>query len=104
MGLTGRYQFRKKFWGKVVLQVEEEVKPLWSKSGEMKKRWRDATQIDLAAPEMRPLIDMRFKPHLRFLSSSALEAASAYREHDKAAEVAEAGPSVPNGEVRRVAH
>ena len=29
MALTGKFQFRKTFWGKVVLQVEEEVKPLW---------------------------------------------------------------------------
>ena len=104
MGLTGKFQFRKSFWGKIVLQVEEEVKPLWSKSGELKKRWRDATQMDLAAPEMRSLIDMRFKPHLRLPSSFAPEAASAYRERDGATRVVEAGPSVPDGEVRRVAH
>src|SRR5688572_15881407 len=70
MGLTGKYQFRRKFWGKVVLQVEEEVKPLWSKSGDLKRRWRDATLMDLAAPEMRFLIDMRFKPYLYARSSS----------------------------------
>ena len=31
MGLTGKYRFRKSLWGKIVLQVEEEVKPFWSK-------------------------------------------------------------------------
>jgi hypothetical protein len=73
MGLTGHYQFRKGLWGKTVLQVEEEVKPLWSKSGEMKTRWRDATVADLADPEMRFLIDMRHKPYLWGRSSLGLE-------------------------------
>ena len=50
---------------KIVLRVEEEVKPFWSKSGALKRRWRDATLMDLAAPEMRHLIDLRFRPHLR---------------------------------------
>ena len=38
MGLTGKFKFRKTLWGKVVLQVEEEVKPFWSKSGALKRR------------------------------------------------------------------
>jgi hypothetical protein len=31
MTLTGKYEFRKSFWGKIVLQVEEaeEEKPFW---------------------------------------------------------------------------
>jgi hypothetical protein len=56
MGLTGKFKFRKTLWGKIVLQIEEEVKPFWSKSGALKRRWRDATLMDRAAPEMRPLI------------------------------------------------
>src|SRR3712207_9582973 len=84
MGLTGKFKFRKTLWGKIVLQLEEEVKPFWSKSGALKRRWRDATQMDLAAPEMRLLIDMRFKPHLRFLGGFAAEATSADRERDEA--------------------
>src|SRR5687768_11307708 len=44
-----------------VLRVEEEVKPFWSKSGALKRRWRGATLMDLTAPEMRPLIDRGFE-------------------------------------------
>jgi hypothetical protein len=104
MGLTGKYQFRKSLWGKIVLRVEEEVKPLWSKSGALKQRWRDATLMDLAAPEMRPLIDMRFKPHLWARTSLGLEAGSLLREqHETHAEVG-AGVPVRSGEVRRIEH
>jgi len=31
----------------------------------MKRRWRDASLIDLARPELRPLIDLRSKPNYR---------------------------------------
>jgi hypothetical protein len=105
MGLTGKFDLRKTFWGKVVLQVEEEVKPLWRRSvpGPAKKRWRDATLMDLAAPEMRTLIDMRFKPHLRFLSSVAPEATSTYAERDDALGLIEAGVARREGKVHRVA-
>src|SRR5215210_4276672 len=104
MGLTGKFDLRKTFWGKVVLQVEEEVKPFWprSKPGPAKKRWRDATLMDLAAPEMRTLIDMRFKPHLRFVSSYTQEVMSTHSERDEALGMIEAGVVRPNGEVRRV--
>src|SRR4051794_4510562 len=66
MGLTGKFRFRKSFWGRIVLQVEEEVKPFWSRLRPLKPRWRDATLMDLAAPELRPLIDMRSRRQLRF--------------------------------------
>jgi hypothetical protein len=68
MAMTGRFDFRKSLLsGKIVLRVEEEVKALWSRSGErpMKKRWRDATLVDLTTPEMRTLIDARFRPNGR---------------------------------------
>jgi hypothetical protein len=42
--------------------VEEQVH---SRSGE-KRRWRKATLTDLAEPEMRALIDLRFKPQFFF--------------------------------------
>ena len=29
MSLTGRFTFRRTLWGKIVLQVEEEVRPIW---------------------------------------------------------------------------
>ena len=62
MALTGRFTFRRSFWGRIVLQVEEEKRAFWSRSKPFKKRWRDATLMDLAAPELRALIDLRYKP------------------------------------------
>ena len=59
MSLTGRFNFRKTWRGRLVLEVEEEVQPRW---GGEKRRWRPATLEDLAEPEMRALIDLRFKP------------------------------------------
>src|SRR3954469_11571318 len=104
MPLTGKFKFRKTLWGRIVLQLEEEVKPLWSKPGALKRRWRDATLMDLAAPEMRPLIDMRFKPHLWARSSLGLEATSAHHEQHETHREGEAGAPVQSGEVRRIAH
>jgi hypothetical protein len=64
MALTGRFTFRRSFWGKIVLQVEEGTRTLWpfSQRTPFKKRWRNATLMDLAAPELRALIDLRYKP------------------------------------------
>ena len=106
MALTGKFDLRKTFWGKIVLRVEEEVKPLWSRSkpAALKRRWRDATLMDLAAPEMRPLIDMRFKPHLWARSSLGLEAASVPHEQGEAQAKMETQASAPKGDVRRIAH
>ncbi|HEX2556630.1 MAG TPA: hypothetical protein VHL98_23285 [Microvirga sp.] len=65
MALTGRFTFRRTLTGKIVLQLEEEVKAVWpmSRKGPFRKRWRNATLMDLAAPELRPLMDMRFRPN-----------------------------------------
>jgi len=104
MGLTGKFRFRKTLWGRIVLQLEEEVKPLWSKLGALKPRWRDATLMDLAAPEMRPLIDMRFKPHLWADISHGLEAAPVLHERDEAQATMETQASAPKGNVHRIAH
>jgi hypothetical protein len=48
--------------GGIVLQVEEEVKPRFS--SKVKRRWRRATLMDLAQPELRILIDMRSHPYV----------------------------------------
>ena len=51
--------------GKVVLQVEdEEVRTTWFRSQKAahRRRWRDAKVMDLAAPELRALIDLRRRP------------------------------------------
>ena len=63
MALTGRFNFRRSLFGRLVLEVEEETKPLFgSDKKPVKHRWRRATLIDLAQPEMRALIDLRFQP------------------------------------------
>ncbi len=109
MALTGKFTFRKSFRGKIVLQVEEDVKPFWrrAQAGPPKRRWRDATLMDLASPEMRPLIDLRFRPQFRLQTQPAPEAI-AVPEVEAAAEVAippTNGTAQPvNGDLRRVAH
>jgi hypothetical protein len=61
MALTGTIDFRKSWFGGIVLQVEEDVKPRFGKK--VKRRWRRATLMDLAQPELRILIDMRSHPY-----------------------------------------
>jgi hypothetical protein len=61
MALTGTIDFRKTLFGGIVLHVEEEVTPRFSKK--VKRRWRRATLMDLAQPELRILIDMRSQPY-----------------------------------------
>ncbi|SCY90794.1 hypothetical protein [Microvirga guangxiensis] len=65
MALTGRFNLRKTFTGRIILQVEEEVQGFWGRmTGRPKlhRRWRDANVLDLAAPELRSLVDLRFRP------------------------------------------
>jgi hypothetical protein len=61
MALTGRIDFRKNLFGSVILLVEEDAKAALSRK--TKRRWRRATLMDLAQPELRILIDMRAHPH-----------------------------------------
>ena len=60
MSLTGRFNFRRTWTGKIVLQVEDERRSMFGKG--FRKRWRDANVLDLAAPALRRLIDLRLKP------------------------------------------
>jgi hypothetical protein len=62
MALTGTIDFRKSWFGGLTLQVEEEVKPRFSRK--VTRRWRRATLMDLAQPELRILIDMRSHPQI----------------------------------------
>jgi hypothetical protein len=64
MSLTGRFTFHRTWTGKVLLQVEEEVKSIWpmSRSKPYRRRWRNAKLMDLAAPELRAVMDLRYKP------------------------------------------
>ncbi len=69
MSLTGRFNFRKTWFGGLTLEVEEEVKPLFGSGDKLKRRWRRAKLIDLAEPELRALIDLRFQP--QFMARTA---------------------------------
>jgi hypothetical protein len=75
MSLTGRFNFRTTWFGGLALEIEEEVKPLFGSGDKLKRRWRRATLIDLAQPEMRALIDLRFQP--QYLARSPVRAAVA---------------------------
>jgi hypothetical protein len=69
MGLTGRFNLRKTFSGRIIVQVEEEKTSFWSflaKEPKLRQRWRDATMMDLAAVELRPLMDMRNRTYAPF--------------------------------------
>jgi hypothetical protein len=61
MALTGKIDFRNSWFGGLMLLVEEDVKPLFGRK--VKRRWRRATPMDLAQPELRILIDLRSRPH-----------------------------------------
>lgn len=66
MALTGRFNLRKTLTGRIVLVVEEETKGFWGRltgNAKLHRRWRDANVMDLAAPELRNLVDLRFRPH-----------------------------------------
>ena len=103
MPLTGKFRFRKSFWGRIVLQLEDEVKPFWAKPGALKRRWRDATLMDLAAPELRPLIDLRFRPQFRF-QSAPTQAVPAHREQTEGQAEIGTGVALQTPEARRTAH
>lgn len=75
MALTGKFNLRQTFWGKVVLQVEEEVRPWWARGKPPRRRWRDAKVLDLASPALRPLLDLRANPYLVRAAPAAQRAA-----------------------------
>ena len=60
MSLTGRFCFRRSLFGKVVLMVEEE-KRRWPllRSSATRKRWRDASLMDLTHHELRKILELR---------------------------------------------
>jgi hypothetical protein len=65
MALTGRFNLRKSFSGRIILQVEEEVRSAWglfSRKPKFRTRWRDAKAMDLPASELRALMDLRNRP------------------------------------------
>jgi hypothetical protein len=48
MPLTGRFNFRRAFTGRIVLQVEEDTPVWWSRNGKTRRHFRDANVMDLA--------------------------------------------------------
>jgi len=99
VALTGRFNFRKTLTGKVVLQLEEDVKAWWPSRKRTKRRWRDAAPMDLARPELRPLIDLRAKPNYQAQSYKLEEL-----DLDEATLPMQGGPPPGNGASRISAH
>ena len=89
MSLTGRFNFRRTWTGKIVLQVEDERRSMFGKG--FRKRWRDANVLDLAAPSLRRLIDLRLKPQY----AAEAPAAAAPAAVDGMAAPIEVMPTVP---------
>ena len=100
VALTGKFEFRKTFWGKVMLRVEEDVKPFWQ--SKPRRRWRDAMLMDLAAPEMRHLIDMGRKTWLRPAAPLKPPPASEQPEVSTPADVV--AESAPQNDQMRTTH
>ncbi len=62
--LTGRSALKRTFTGKVILQVEEDVEAVWpmSRKRPYRRRWRNATLMDLTSVALRPLMDLQHRP------------------------------------------
>jgi len=102
MALTGRFNLRKSFSGRIILQVEEEVKSIWSlfsRQPKFRKRWRDAKAMDLPAAELRALMDLRNRP--RFVAQ-AFEPTQIVRPLPRVEEPAIPSPTITE-DVRSVA-
>ena len=62
MALTGRFCFRLTRLGKVALVVEEEKPRFWPfAKASTRKRWRDASLMDLAHHELRKILDLQHR-------------------------------------------
>ena len=63
MALTGRFDFRRTMTGQLRLWVEYDANGFWDVLTRKKtycRHWRKANIMDLAAPELGHLIDVRF--------------------------------------------
>ena len=63
MALTGRFDFRRTMTGQLRLWVEYDTNGFWDFLTRKKtygRHWRKANIMDLAAPELRHLMDVRF--------------------------------------------
>ncbi len=62
MALTGRFSFRRTLLGKVALVVEEEKPSIWPLAkASTRKRWRDASLMDLTHHELRKILELQHK-------------------------------------------
>jgi hypothetical protein len=64
MALTGRFDFRRTMTGQLRLWLEYESNGFWDFITRKKtycRHWRKAHIMDLAAPELRHLVDMRLR-------------------------------------------
>ena len=96
MALTGRFNFRHSTFGRLILEVEEEVKPLFGGDKRPpKRRWRRATLMDLAQPEMRALIDLRFQP--QYVARTAARVSEPLVATSRPEEAAPATPPAHDG-------
>jgi len=105
MPLTGRFDFRKTFFGKLVLQVEDDVKAFWSpfRKKSTRRRWRRARLMDVASPEMRPLMDLRSQPNYHVPVSRPDRVTTFERERSPpVAADSEGHPVATNTEERRI--
>jgi hypothetical protein len=93
MPLTGRFDFKKTFSGKLVLLLEEDVRALWLplRTRAMRRRWRRAKVMDLASPELRPLIDLRSRPNYYIPNSRLHQPATRLEDAVEQAAVAAQG-------------
>jgi hypothetical protein len=63
MSLTGRFTFRRTFWARSCCRSRTRCADLAVlATGARRRRWRDASLMDLAAVELRPLMDLRSRP------------------------------------------
>ena len=64
MALTGRFDFRRTMTGQLRLWLEYESNGFWdflTRKKTYRRHWRKAHIMDLAAPELRHLVDMRLR-------------------------------------------
>ncbi len=89
MALTGRYDFRRTMTGRLRLYVEYNANGFWDFLTGKKTychQWRAANIMDLAAPELRHLMDLRFTNSQRM--PQAHDALQEWPEHRPAGEAA----------------
>jgi hypothetical protein len=105
MALSGRFKFRRSWFGKLVLEVEEDFKPFFASNKKpVKLRFRRASLIDLAQPEMRALIDLSVQPQFRARTSARLVEMPPASTTDELPSVATPAPRGNGASPERTSH